>query len=460
MELDILNNVEIQVKDKDTGEIKQTVKKHNKATRNLVYGALKFLSGVATTDSNFNSKKYIPCYVGFGNGGIEESDEAITPDPNWTETVNYNDTHLVREIPNSRSRIRKQTNTFQKHSGNDSNSAGDMDSVIFYSEISPSSLCERKLVEHEVEVDGDTETVTEDVMIPRIITELGLFADNDDSDSMLAHVKFSNDVEFETVEREVVKQVDREVERTVEKLVPYEVERQVEKTIEYNVSHREDFGTDRSVSAEGTVLIPVALYTGQRARLVKGDVEGVIHFIKNVYVGIHVRDDSNGNLICVRVETAGEEKYVNVGDIVGTVDYDSRVLSFDTNEYYMQVADSYSYNTGVIIELYYTRTETVTETYVDYEVRTVTETIIETVPETIIETELVPIITDDTNLIYLKPNYIMTIKWVVTIAAIGPNNIFDNRFIYDENGKPIDNTYNDIRKSLSNIIVVSDSNNT
>ena len=457
MEFDILNNVEIQVKDKYTGEIRQTVKTHNKATRNLVYGVLNFLSGSSTADSSFDAKKYIPCYVGFGDGGIEVTDESIISDPNWTETVNYNDTHLVREIPNSRSRIRKQTDTFQKQSGEFSSSSGDIDSVVFYAEVSPSSLCDRKLVEHEIEIDGNMETVTENVMIPRYITELGLFADNESADSMLAHVKFSNNIGSELVEKTVVKEVNREVEYEVEELVPHEVEKQIEEIIEYDKVTITNYSTRLNINSTGIVSMPISVRQGQRARILS--IRGSISFTNVTSTVLDIEDDGNGNLICVDT-TPVDSPYANIGDVLGTIDYDRLKLYFDTSLSFMQLGVNLGlWAYPVSYETYYTETIIETKTVIEYEWETVTETKTETITETITETELVPVMGDDTNLIYLKPNDIMTIKWVITIASIGPNNIFDNKFIYDENGNPVDNAYDDFRKSLSNIIVISDNNN-
>jgi hypothetical protein len=76
--LSIDNNVKITVFDSNKN-LKQIIKKHNKANRNLVTGLIKFLMGQFTI-SNVNikntthnetaAKQYIPAFVSFGDGGL------------------------------------------------------------------------------------------------------------------------------------------------------------------------------------------------------------------------------------------------------------------------------------------------------------------------------------------------------------------------------------------------------
>ena len=119
MKFDIFNNVEINILDAETRDIKRSVSTHNKATRNMVKGIISFLSGNFTyahvlEPDETDARKFIPCFIGFGNGGFNGYDSDGVPiiDENWNGFVDYNSTKLVKEIPNSRSRIRKIDNTF------------------------------------------------------------------------------------------------------------------------------------------------------------------------------------------------------------------------------------------------------------------------------------------------------------------------------------------------------------
>lgn len=178
MDIDLTNNVEIQIKDKNTNKIKETHCYHNKATRNMVRGILGFLKGdftyaSATEPDETDARKFIPCFMGFGNGGFIEFDSDGIPifDENWNGYVDYNSTKLVNEIPNSRSRIRKIDNTFvDSDTGKKLSNAGDMDSIILHCEISPDVLNAKYQDE------------------PVYVSEIGLFP-NSVGDNMLACVR-------------------------------------------------------------------------------------------------------------------------------------------------------------------------------------------------------------------------------------------------------------------------------
>ena len=148
MKFDIFNNVEINILDAETRDIKKSFSTHNKATRNMVKGIISFLSGNFTyahvvEPDETDARKFIPCFIGFGSGGFNGYDSDGVPiiDENWNGYVDYNSTKLVKEIPNSRSRIRKIDNTFvDSDTGKKLSNAGDMDSIILHCEISPDVL--------------------------------------------------------------------------------------------------------------------------------------------------------------------------------------------------------------------------------------------------------------------------------------------------------------------------------
>lgn len=202
----LVNNVYIDVVDKDMNRVKKHIEIHNKATRKMVTGLLRFLSGhfngTYTNDVTLydSAKDYIPCYIGFGYGGttinnipldqggqqeIDDTAQASAGvkipklNSDWTTEVDYASTKMVLEIPNKRSRIRKASDTFTQGQPN----VGDMDGIFFYCEASPDYLNQ----------------INEDKAI--FITELGLFADSDSSkEDLLAYIKLGN--YEETVETE------------------------------------------------------------------------------------------------------------------------------------------------------------------------------------------------------------------------------------------------------------------
>lgn len=196
MGFSIINNVEIQVVNKDSRKIIKTVKTHNKATRNMVTGILRFVQGVFTkTDLKPDkpmydddiAKRFIPCYFNVGDGGVILDDNGFPKtkdgyeripdlDSNWNETVPYMSTNLIREFTMSgaRTKIRKELDTLD----NDSVPSGDMDSLYFSCELSPGTP-NKDYSNHAV-----------------YVTELGLFSGSiPNSDDLLAYVKLGNYVE-------------------------------------------------------------------------------------------------------------------------------------------------------------------------------------------------------------------------------------------------------------------------
>lgn len=187
-------NVDIQVVETETNTIKRHVKKHNKATRNMIEGFLRFLEGRFTStyandkpEYTDDAKNYIPCYISFGDGGVSyDSDGYPVLDPNaqetahvpalsdWNTVVDYNSTSMVKELStlsNNRSPIRKQDNTIDLGTP----PAGDMDTTVFYCEVGPAEL---------------NQDISNN---PRIITEVGLFSSSYKKDNdLLAYVKLGN----------------------------------------------------------------------------------------------------------------------------------------------------------------------------------------------------------------------------------------------------------------------------
>ena len=57
----------------------------------------------------------------------------------------------------------------------------------------------------------------------------------------------------------------------------------------------------------------------------------------------------------------------------------------------------------------------------------------------------------------LQPNDVMSIKWTITIASIGPNSVlFENKDIRDETGGTIENNFDGDNSQISSVIVIDD----
>lgn len=257
MTVDVLNNVHIDILDGETREVKKSVSTHNKANRNMVRGIINFLEGNLSPDAD-EPKQYIPCYIGFGHGGVVDDSDKDNPifDSSWNDTVDYYSTDLVNEFPNSRSRIRKQENTFQYSSDLDEYpSTGSMDSIILYSEISPNILNQR-----------------------------------------LKHT---------------------------------------EETVIEVKSHRE-----QSVSSSGNYIISMSWHiifppppSDQRGRIEKNTIRNFVISIPYSFgygysFTISFNDDGNGNLVCTEVPSYVTSLNLNVGDIIGAVNYNNGYFTF------------------------------------------------------------------------------------------------------------------------------------
>ena len=207
-EFGIMNNVYIEVVDTDTNNVRQNIEVHNKATRGMVKGILRFLSG-HFTDSNYNdeprydfdsAKQYIPCCVSFGDANIKYENGKPIPlenvtqqlvsgvapiptlvDPTWTQYVNYRADKMEREIVGDGFQIRKKIT--EVSSTYLSEPTGDMDSLYFYCTVSPQSINFKRT----------DSGVVHDTSVSNFLTEVGLFAGYDASkNDMLAYIRHSN----------------------------------------------------------------------------------------------------------------------------------------------------------------------------------------------------------------------------------------------------------------------------
>ena len=193
LEFGVDSNVHIQVVGPQN-VITKTIDVHNKATRQLVSGILRFIQGEFTPSNKRDSsiiyasqaKKYIPCFIGAGTGGVILTDAGIPdyndPDrylpkltPEWMSDdniVQYTDTKLAKEID---SVSRYDIGVIIENENNEYNSfAGDIQQIVYKTTIKPNYY-------------NDMYNVTADIFI----TELGLFASNvPNDDSLLARVIF------------------------------------------------------------------------------------------------------------------------------------------------------------------------------------------------------------------------------------------------------------------------------
>lgn len=309
MKLDIMNNVSVSVKDSD-GNIKQTVETHNKATRNMVRGILNFLEGKFTYASvlpqdDTDARKYIPCYIGYGRGGFDSFNESGDPqlELGWNNRVNYNDTKLVDEFDCNRSRVRKQSNTFNTNSGKEEPSAGDMDSLIMYTEISPLHFGQDKVC----------------------VTELGLFPnDTKDKDDMLAQVKFAYSEKPDDLELDVVKGTVSGYDFTS----PVDSSSSTVESLSYRSSYEVKTSysvlpsVDISTGKVGFILSSPSSNTTWRFR--RGGIYGSVNPDKNRTNACEFMDDYNGNLVCMKdvKYSIGGQVLIPKGTIVGHTSYE------------------------------------------------------------------------------------------------------------------------------------------
>ena len=196
-EFSIKTNVDITVENRKRKIIRKQIVKHNKATRQLVTGLLRFMTGNFNASSR-NSKpyysdteQYIPCYIGVGDGGVVLDENGYptvdtetripTLTSSWNSTAPYIAKKLVREFfvntktnqptyTGSRTAIRKIGETYTN-----TTTVGDMDTVYFYCEIGPGEL--NAFYNNQ----------------PVVLTEIGLFGSSiPNTQDLLAYVKLDN----------------------------------------------------------------------------------------------------------------------------------------------------------------------------------------------------------------------------------------------------------------------------
>lgn len=208
--------------------IKQTVDRHNKATKRMVEGLLRFVRGEFNTsyertkESEIyyknDAKNYIPCFIGVGTGGIRLNSEGF-PDidssnprkppmepsstgeglPWWDADTNYvkfTDRTLYKEVTDV-SRQKISVLGFDE-SANVLSQIGDVEQIVYHTEIQP----------------GTYNTIYNGEIKDIFITELGLFASNvPGAKDLLARVILKN-------EYEVTKDVDEQTGNIKETIEP------------------------------------------------------------------------------------------------------------------------------------------------------------------------------------------------------------------------------------------------
>lgn len=181
-----------------TGTVQQSVEKHNKASRQLVTGMLRFIQGHFTKSFRRGTStlyaddaiKYIPCYVGLGSGGvvldsegfpIHEPEQPRIPllTQDWSDVthfVNYTDTKLDLEMSRNVSRVELG---FVSDSVHNLAATGDCDMFTLSAEIPP----------------GHYNKIYNGKTSPIYCTELGLFSGpTPNSDDLLAKVIITDPV--------------------------------------------------------------------------------------------------------------------------------------------------------------------------------------------------------------------------------------------------------------------------
>ena len=199
----VSNNVCIVVTDKNN-IVRRTLEVHNKATRKMVSGLLRFLVGHFTTSFENDdptqvvypnsAKNYIPCYIAFGHGGIESIDmetRTITTSDDWNVSVDYNTDRLVKEFKHNAPESEISLVTTRQKIGSSelsiyTESSGDMDSIILSAQLAPSELCT-----YESQPEGV------DLISPRGITEIALCATNiPENNDVLAYIKLASNSNY------------------------------------------------------------------------------------------------------------------------------------------------------------------------------------------------------------------------------------------------------------------------
>ena len=364
MEFGIINNVEISVMNKYTHVIKKTVRTHNKATRNMVEGIMRFLMGhfnaTSLNDkpqySDDIEKKYIPRYIGFGNGGVVDVENTRSYyygsnvpvlSPSWNSYVPYNSSKLQREIFDGKKfEVNLITDTFadtkeDKYSTPEIVKRSEMDSMMFFVEILPDDI---------------PRVASSDRVKSFFITEIGLYSSNDDSGKLLAHVKLNNHIDHSS--GDFLENITQEDLKCYSGIVTF------------NVPNNSEIPS--SDYLERTMIIVNGIKSGTFEVTIDGSV-------------YRDKEETPGQLYLVT-----EDGYSQ--DIRGIVDYESGIL---------RIYDLPESKTGATVK--YTVNQNMTM---------------------------------NTDALYVGENDSIVVRWVITFAAIGKDNVF--RLVTIENGESVE----------------------
>ena len=349
----ITNNVYITVVNKKKQQLVKQVEKHNKATRRMVTGLLKFIEGkfdhtngsrdsIADDDNYWFDKAsdYIPLYIGIGKGFIDKDQPYKEENPlipnivsGASNYVHYNSTHLEDEFPVMRSKIRAvKSSVDASQVSNSSISIPNMDSIYFNCEI-PANTIKNNLKSE-------------------FVTEVGLFSGNqyyteeNPTDDMLAYVKLLN----------------------YEKVLDYGEHRSISNvhgTILANTKSCYLYYTEESITLEAKNIVKQQTFDLVTRDATYHVVDGIVF-------------NSDKSQVC------------------GTFDYENGYVCFNN-------------------------------------VFTVDVSISVTTEISVYDTE------EATNALYVKPDDTIIIKWVISIASIGIDNMFATE-MRDESNRPLTNT--------------------
>lgn len=380
MEFGIINNVEIRVMNKYTHVIKKTVRVHNKATRNMVEGIMRFLMGHFNA-SSLNDKpqysddiasKYIPKYIGFGNGGVVDVENsnpsyyfgsnAPVLSPSWNSYVPYNSSKMQREIFDGRKfEVNLITDTFEDTKENNYSTPeivkrSEMDSMMFFVEILPDDI---------------PRVASSDPVKSFFITEVGLYSSDDSSGKLLAHVKLNNHIDHSS--GDFLENITLEDLRCYNGIVTFDV-------------------PDNSEIPSNDYLERTAIViNGIKSGTFEVTIDGSIYRDK---------EETPGKLYLVTDDGYSQ-------DISGIVDYESGILRiYDLPESETLATVKYTVNQNMIM---------------------------------------------NTDALYVGENDSIVVRWVITFAAIGKDNVF--RLVTTENKEVVEHDVVEV-PTLANVPVI------
>ena len=379
LEFGIINNVEICVMNKYTHVIKKTVRVHNKATRNMVEGIMRFLMGHFNTTSLNDKpqysddieKKYIPRYIGFGNGGIVDVENirsyyygsnAPVLSPSWNSYVPYTSSKLHREIFDGKKfEVNLITDTFADTKENNYSTPeivkrSEMDSMMFFVEILPDDI---------------PRAASSDPVKSFFITEVGLYSSDDNSGKLLAHVKLNNHIDHSS--GDFLENITQEDLKCYSGIVTF------------NVPNNSEIPSNDYL--ERTMIIVNGIKSGTFEVTIDGSV-------------YRDREEMPGKLYLVTNDGYSE-------DISGIVDYESGILRiYDLPESKTSATVKYTVNQNMIM---------------------------------------------DTDALYVGENDSIVVRWVITFAAIGKDNVF--RLVTTENKEVVEHDVVEV-PTLANVPVI------